>query len=309
MLRYRLLSALIIISVALVFVALDAWYPLAGCTGFWMLPLGGYLIYGSAFECAWMTRNSPSGSIAVPALIGCAGVMLAASLPVVWPLLFNEPYPHDCLLGRLGWPLAAAVIAQVGCFAWMLPSYAPNSGAFVRAILAGWVSVYFGSCFAFAVALRMTGTSAWGLYLLVGMIVVTKFSDAGAYFTGRALGRTKLCSNVSPGKTVEGLIGGMLIAILVAWIYFGICGPWSFGAESVNIDWRGIIALGVLLTLAGVAGDLLESIFKREMHCKDSGKLLPGLGGLWDVTDSLLPAAVVGYLVVVSGLIAGPYSP
>ncbi len=306
MLRNRLLSALIIISGALVFVALDAWLPFYGCIGFWMLPLGGYLIFGSAFECVWMTRAKANGAIIAPALIGCAGVMLAASLPVLWPLLFAEAYPSDCLLGRLGWPLAALVIAQVGCFVWIMPSYVPNSGCFARAILSGWVSAYFGSCFAFAVALRMTGSSAWGLYLLVGMIVVTKFSDAGAYFTGRAIGRTKLCANVSPGKTVEGLIGGMIIATLAASIYFGLCGTWAFGADRVNVDWRGVVALGVLLTLAGVAGDLLESIFKREMGCKDSGRLLPGLGGLWDVTDSLLPAAVVGYLVVVAGLIVGP---
>jgi phosphatidate cytidylyltransferase len=307
LLRYRLLSAFIIISCALVFVALDAWFPLANCDGIWMLPLGGYLIYGSAIECAWMTRSSSFGSIAWPGLIGCAGVMLAACVPVLWPLFSaGEAYPADCLLGRLGWPLAASVLAIVGSFMWMVPRYAPNSGCFERAILAGWVSIYFGCCFAFAVALRMIGTPAWGLYVLVGMIVVTKFADAGAYFTGRAIGKNKLCPNVSPGKTVEGLLGGMLTACIAAWIYYKICAPWGFGAAQVTVHWLGVLALGTLLTLAGVAGDLLESIFKREMGCKDSGKLLPGLGGLWDVTDSLLPSAVVGYLVMITGLIAGP---
>lgn len=168
------------------------------------------------------------------------------------------------------------------------------------------MSVYFGGCFAFAIALRLTGTANWGLFLLVGMIVITKFSDAGAYFCGRAWGLTKLCPHVSPGKTIEGLVGGCLVAVGVAWIYFGWCAPAAFGSDQVKSHPLGIAALGVLITLAGVAGDLLESIFKREMGCKDSGKLLPGLGGLWDVTDSLLPAAVVGYLVVVAELIQGP---
>ena len=232
--------------------------------------------------------------------------MLAATVPAYWPLLTGASYPADCLLGSLGWPLAASMISLVGCFLWFMRSYQPHSGSLMRSLLAGWVSVYFGGCFAFALALRLTGSSGWGLYLLVGVILVTKFSDAGAYFAGRALGRTKLCPNVSPGKTVEGLVGGVVVAILASWIYFKICAPRVFEADQLQVSTWGVVLLGTLLTLAGVAGDLLESIFKREMGYKDSGRLLPGLGGLWDVTDSLLPASVVGYLIVVAQLIQGP---
>ncbi len=303
MLRYRLLSALVVISSALVFVGLDAYY--APVVGFWMVPLGVYLIFGSAIECVWMCRRGPQGPIDAPALIGCAGVMLAATIPVYWPL-FAGTYPADCALGKLGWPLAAAALALFGSFVWYIPTYQANSGFFQRAILSGWVSVYFGICFAFAVALRLTGSSSWGLFLLVGMILITKFSDAGAYFSGRAFGRTKLCPAVSPGKTVEGLIGGTLVAVLAGWIYFSVCAPWAYGTERVSVHLFGVVLLGVLLTMAGIVGDLLESIFKRELGCKDSGKLLPGLGGLWDITDSLLPAAVVGHLVIMTGWIQGP---
>lgn len=303
MLRYRLISAFVVISTALVFVALDA-RP-SSLKGFWIVPLGAYMIFGSAIECVVMCRQSSLGPITVPALLGCAGVMLAASVPVYWPLL-GEPYPPDCPLGKLGWPLAAAALAFVGCFVWYMPTYEANSGTFQRAILAGWVSVYFGVCFAFAVALRLTGTSSWGLFLLVGMIVITKFSDAGAYFCGRAFGRTKLCPAVSPGKTIEGLVGGMIVAVIAGWVYFGIAAPWAYGPAAVSVNPLGVALLGVLLTISGVFGDLIESVFKREMGCKDSGKLLPGLGGLWDVTDSLLPASVVGYLVIVTELIQGP---
>lgn len=275
-----------------------------------MVPLGAYLIYGSAFECTWMVKQSRFGAITAPALIGCGGVMAAASVPVYWQLLAHwqviDPYPENCLLGELGWPLAASAIALVGCFAWFMPKYEANSGFLFRAILAGWISVYFGVCFAFAIAIRLTGTPAWGLYLLVGMIVVTKFSDTGAYFTGRAIGKTKLCPNVSPGKTIEGLIGGAVTATFAGWIYFGVCAPRVFSTDAIDVSLQGLVVLGTSLTIAGVFGDLLESIFKREMGCKDSGKLLPGLGGLWDVTDSLLPASVVGYLVVVAELIKGP---
>lgn len=271
-----------------------------------MLPLGLYLYFGSAVECVGMMKNSPTGKITVPALLGCGGVMLASCIPVLWPLLQGEPYPDDCLLGRFGWPLAAMLISLFATVAWFMPSYEQNSNFFLRAMSAGWVSCYFGGCFAFAIGLRLVGETGWGLYLLVGVIVITKIADAGAYFTGRSIGRTKLCPNVSPGKTVEGLVGGTVFATLAGWIYFSLCGPWVFDEKQISASFVGVAILGVLLTLAGIIGDLLESIVKRETGCKDSGKLLPGLGGLWDVTDSLLPAFVVAYLVVVAELIKGP---
>ena len=97
-----------------------------------------------------------------------------------------------------------------------------------------------------------------------------------------------------------------LVAVLASWIYFGVCAPRVFADSTVSVQALGVVVLGVSLTLAGVMGDLLESIFKREMGCKDSGRMLPGLGGLWDVTDSLLPAVVIGYLVIVAELVQGP---
>lgn len=276
------------------------------CHGFWMVPVGFYLIFGSAVECVHMVRQSQHRDVTWPALLGCAGVMLAAVVPVYWPL-FGSPYPANCQLGTLGWPIAAMLIAQFMCIAWTIPSYQPGQQTLAQAVLAGWIAVYFGGCFAFAIALRLTGSSGWGLYLLVGIIVITKFADSGAYFVGRAVGRTKLCPQVSPGKTVEGLLGGMATATLAGWIYFCWCAPIVF-VTNLRVPFLSVLVLGVVLTLAGVLGDLVESIFKREMGCKDSGKLLPGLGGLWDVSDSLLPAFVVGYLVVVAELIEGPVS-
>lgn len=305
MLRFRLLSAALIIGSALVFVWLDAQMPIGDCHGFWMVPLGLLLFFGSAIECVRMTGKSELGSIAWPALLGCFGVMAAATVPVYWPLI-GEPYPVDCRLGKLGWPLAASIIALIACIAWYIPRYEANSNVFMRAILAGWVSVYFGGCFAFAVAIRLTGDDGWGLYLLVGIITVTKFGDAGAYFSGRALGRNKLCPAVSPGKTLEGLVGGIVVATLAGWIYFSLAAPLVFDSPELQVKPTGVILLGVSLTVVGVLGDLIESLFKREMGCKDSGAMLPGLGGIWDVTDSLLPAMVIGYLVVVGDLIHGP---
>ena len=305
MLRHRLLSAFIVISLSLCFVLLDAWFPVGACHGFWVIPLGVYLIFGSAMECTALLRASPFGPVDRPALIGCAGIMIAALVPLYWPL-FGSPYPVDCLLGELGWPMTAAVLALVACFVWHLQGYQTGNNDFQRAILSGWIAVYFGVCFAFWIATRMVGSSGWGLYLMVGLITITKFSDAVSYFAGKFLGKRKLCPNVSPGKTVEGLIGGMLLAIFVSWLYFSVFAPLTFGSGQVRVSWLGTVGLGVMLTVSGLAGDLLESIFKREVNAKDSGRLLPGLGGLWDVTDSLLPAPAVAYMIIVADWIHGP---
>lgn len=304
MLRKRLISAAIVISCTLSFVALDIWGANLGCQGIWLLPLGFYLIFGSAIEAASMLRATYDGSVSFPTLAGTLFVMSSATLPMLWPLS-GSPFPTACSLGLLGLPLAASAIAQLACFAYFFAGYGAQTGVFQRAVVSGWLSSYFGACFAFALALRLIQPAGWGLFLIVGVIVVTKCADTGAYFTGRLLGRHKLCPSVSPNKTIEGLLGGIVLACLAGWSYFYF-GARAFFAGEVSVSLFGIVLLGIALALAGLVGDLLESVFKRETGVKDSGKLLPGLGGLWDVTDSLLPAFVCSYLVFQTGLFRGP---
>ena len=302
LLRQRLLSALIIISCSLGFVALDAWLPLGRSHGAWMSLLAIFLYFGSAMECSAMLKHKHAAFDIRPGLIGCGGIMLAGLVPLLYGLM-GKSYPSNCPVGPLGLPLAASLIAMVACFVWTMPGYTAGSNAMERAVMSGWLAVYFGIGFAFWVGLRQFGSNGWGLYMAVGMIVVTKFTDAGAYFSGRAFGRTKLCPAVSPGKTIEGLFGGMIVGVIAGWIYFRPFGNWLFGDSFVNPSWFGPILLGIVLTFAGVTGDLLESMVKRETDFKDSSNALPGLGGLWDVTDSLLPAGVVGYLLVSADLL------
>ncbi len=305
MLRHRLISAFIIISGSLVCVALDASWNIAGCKGLWMTGLAIYLLLGSAIECTGLLSQHSIRFPSMPSLIGCCGIMSASMVPMLWPISGQE-YPNDCLLGQLGWPLTAAVFAMLGCFVWFMRSYQAQTNDLLKAMVSGWVGVYFGTCFAFWVALRLVGESRWGLTLVVGMIVITKFSDSGAYFAGKSCGRTKLCPMVSPGKTIEGLVGGCVTAILAAVVYFQWFAGWLFGYDRVSVSWVDCAIMGIGLTCAGLIGDLSQSMVKREVGAKDSGRLLPGLGGLWDVTDSLLPAGVVGYLFAVGGLVIGP---
>ncbi len=270
-----------------------------------MACLAVYLMFGSAIECTGLLAKHELKFPAAPGLMGCLGIMVAALIPMLWPI-GGAAYPPDCLLGELGWPLTATACALLGCFIWFMRHYTANSNAMLQAMVAGWVAAYFGISFSFWLALRLIGDSGWGLTLAVGMIVITKFSDAGAYFAGRSLGRTNLCPQVSPGKTVEGLCGGIITAIIAAIIYFDWFASSLFGGDRVSVDWFGCAIMGIGLTLAGLVGDLSQSMVKREVGAKDSGRLLPGLGGLWDVTDSLLPAGVVGYILVVAGIVSGP---
>jgi phosphatidate cytidylyltransferase len=108
-------------------------------------------------------------------------------------------------------------------------------------------------------------------------------ADTGAYFAGRTFGRHKLAPRVSPGKTWEGVLGGVVLGLLIAW-----AGSWWLGAPG------GLVAFMLLVLatlLISVLGDLLESLFKRITDIKDSGGLLPGHGGLMDRIDSLTAAA------------------
>ncbi|MCC3376200.1 phosphatidate cytidylyltransferase [Cohnella sp. REN36] len=117
-------------------------------------------------------------------------------------------------------------------------------------------------------------------------------SDAGAYFVGRAVGKTKLWPAISPNKTIEGAVGGLVIAILVA-VAFALAWPDRLGFGRA-------VAIGLAAAVAGQLGDLIQSAYKRFRGVKDSGRLLPGHGGVLDRTDSWL---IVFPLVHLLGLL------
>lgn len=128
-----------------------------------------------------------------------------------------------------------------------------------------------------------------GTTMMIVMILLTvKFTDIGAYFGGKALGRHKLIPWLSPGKTWEGLVCGILTAGLVG----TVCAP-----AIVQLSLAKGLIFGVLIGGVGQLGDLLESLMKRDAHVKDSGQLIPGFGGILDVIDSPLLAAPFAYLL------------
>jgi len=130
-----------------------------------------------------------------------------------------------------------------------------------------------------------------GHYYLLYFVLITKFSDTAAYAVGSLIGRHKMIPRISPGKTWEGFGGAVVVSTLASLVFVHFLGSRMAGMNSLHA-----IILGVLLSVAAVVGDLIESIFKREAGVKDSGRFFPGIGGILDLLDSLLFNAPIMYL-------------
>ncbi len=150
--------------------------------------------------------------------------------------------------------------------------------------------VYVGLLGSFLVMLRI----AYGVPALVSMIIVAKLCDVGAYTVGRLIGRHKMAPSLSPGKTIEGAVGGIAFAIFGAWLSVAVLFPLATGSPS-QTTWGGVVIYGLAVGLAGMLGDLAESLIKRDVMRKDSGTNVPGFGGFLDIYDSLLLAAPVAF--------------
>lgn len=163
-------------------------------------------------------------------------------------------------------------------------------------IVRGWGAAWYLSGFVYALVpalalLWVRDRADHGLALLLWVFVVTWATDIGAYFIGRSFGRTKLAPSISPGKTVQGLYGGMAGAAILGggWVMLAGLRPTLF-------------VLAPLFALAAQGGDLFESWMKRQAGLKDSGNWLPGHGGVFDRLDGLIPVAVLTAAAQLAGL-------
>jgi phosphatidate cytidylyltransferase len=163
-----------------------------------------------------------------------------------------------------------------------------TQGVFNDAATTTAITLYVGGCLGFLLLLRHDVSAWW----IAAVVLITKSCDIGAYFTGCSIGRHKLIPWVSPGKTVEGLIGGLAMAAGIAVLASFVLANYGYA----EISWPRAIVLGVLLGLAGQAGDLSMSLLKRDAEVKDCSDTIPGMGGIMDVLDSLLLAAPVAWL-------------
>ncbi|MFP6901412.1 MAG: phosphatidate cytidylyltransferase [Opitutales bacterium] len=140
------------------------------------------------------------------------------------------------------------------------------------------------------------GEIGFGLFFVLWIVAVSKFSDMGALLVGRGIGRTKMAPSISPGKTMEGLLGGIATATIV-----GAGLPFLFPqCIPTGIDFGPMKAclLSIPIAVVAVIGDLTASVLKRLAGVKDSGGFVPGIGGMLDLMDSLILSAPVGYLLL-----------
>jgi len=169
----------------------------------------------------------------------------------------------------------------------------------VAANLLGFIYIAFLFNFAARLVFVVPGPGQVpGAMVLLWMIAVTKFTDMGAYIVGSMIGKHKMIPHVSPGKTWEGFGGAIFFALLAG------CGLYAFFREDmpnfaaglhVLGGWGHVIGLSIALCLLAVVGDLAESVLKRSLNVKDSGQMLPGIGGALDLIDSLCFTAPVLY--------------
>ena len=166
----------------------------------------------------------------------------------------------------------------------------------VAANTLGFLYVAYLFSFAARISFTLPGEGAVpGAFVLLWLIAVTKFTDMGAYITGSLIGKRKMIPHISPGKTWEGFVGAIFFAQLAA------CGIYALIPNKLTAlqSWPHVIALGFLLAVLAVVGDLAESVVKRSLHAKDSGNMLPGIGGGLDLIDSICFTAPALYFYLV----------
>jgi phosphatidate cytidylyltransferase len=302
LLRWRLISAAVILSVLGALLWLDARQTVG--YGVCLLPvlLGVSLL--ASEEVLSMLKAKSYQPAAWPVYLGNLAMPLVASAPLLFDLV-GRPFPEAGPFGRAGWPLAVLAIAAIAVIGAEMGRYRQPGTAIVNSALGIFTLVYVGLLISFLALLRLHKSNEWGLVALISVLAIPKVADAGAYFFGRALGRTKMTPLLSPGKTWEGAAGGIVSGCAASWACFHWLGPWLVGSQYVEPSLIASSTYGLILAAAGMHGDLAESLLKRDMGRKDSSTWLPGLGGVLDIIDSVLVAAPCGYLCWVLGLV-GP---
>lgn len=292
--RTRLISAAAVLTPILIFVWLDYRGPIPGL---WLLPLAFLAGLAGCGEVVSLLQAAQLPANRLPVLVGSTVLLCATCVPMVATL------PAGCPLGNWGF-IAVGVVAAI----WVIVldemrRFSAPGGAVSRMGHELFAVIYVTLPICFLVQLRLLYADRLGLLAVGSVILVVKVADTGAYFAGKSVGKHKMAPVLSPKKTWEGAVGAVVFAIAATLIFLQVIVPRWHGAAPVST--AALLGYGVSLAIAGMVGDLGESLIKRDVRQKDSASWLPGLGGVLDMLDSLLLAAPVGYLWWTSGLVAG----
>lgn len=279
MLKYRLILGPIMIALLLGVLWLDQWmqdegHAWAGLVILLVLLLPGIRFAAREFE-VLLRAKGVATNFRVLFLAGAAGCVGVYAI---------TPEVHIDLISSAANPM---LLVSLGIGAMLLGILVQCKGQNTEGTLAAGAAavfafVYLGLMPGTLLAIRAEHT-AW---ILAAALLTTKSCDIGAYFTGRAIGKHKLIPWLSPGKTWEGLVGGVILASLVSLATL---------TPLANLHWAYALLVGAVLAVVGQGGDLLASMFKRDAAVKDSGSSIPGFGGVLDVIDSPLLAGPVAY--------------
>jgi len=305
MLRWRLVLGFLVIVLLTALSWADAQVTRPGIC---LVPLALMLCFLATQEMLRFFRASEKTPLAWAVYLGTLLPVLAACAPIAW-----LEYPANCPIGRLGWlacGLAAGMlVVLVGEMARFGSSEAKPGQTLANLSAATLSVLYVGGLLGFLIQLRLLpvgdNVSRGGLLALLSMVIVVKLTDIGAYTAGRLWGRHKMAPQLSPGKTWEGVAGGLVSAVVGALLALGPLAS-ALGVtnnRSLPVWLSGALAYGMVVSWAGICGDLAESLLKRDAGVKDSSTWLPGFGGVLDLLDSLLIAAPVAYFCWISGLL------
>jgi len=280
MLRWRLSLGALLIAVLIALGWLD---HLAAVPGVWFMPIAVLVAVLATGEMLGLTQAAGLRPVAWPIYATNLLLVLAA-----WSVVPAGLEPQ----AGLAWGVAIVGAGLLVAFVAEIRRYERPGGTTANLGASALGMLYVGLLLNVTVQIRM----AWGVPALASLLVVVKMGDTGAYTVGRLVGRHKMAPVLSPGKTWEGAAGAVVFACLGAWL----CFHWA-GQSGVPGGW---LLYGLAVGVAGILGDLAESLLKRDVGRKDSSDWMPGFGGILDMVDSVLLAAPIAWICWATGLVA-----
>ena len=272
--KARLLTALVALPILIASVVLPMFAPQFEQATWLFVAIAALAFVAGLFEFFTITKKLELKADAAIAYVGAAALFIA--------FVFDAPAKApDLLLLTVALFIMLVLATQMFRFQKDFSKLLTGIGVTIFGVL---YIVFLGG---FLVATRVGFDAVLSSKLLLFFFFANFGADAGAYFVGKSLGKHKLAPKISPGKTWEGLVGGILVSAAFA----SLASVWFFPELPIKFS----IPLAVVMAIAGVAGDLAESAIKRGADVKDAASILPGHGGFLDRLDSLLFCAPILY--------------